>query len=38
MELLAEHRDRIAERCASLEAELSPDAFLFSQAPGSSSA
>jgi integrase len=36
MGLLAEHRDRIAERCASLGTELSPDAFLFSQAPDNS--
>jgi integrase len=36
VELLVEHRDRIAERCARLSVVLSPDAFLFSQAPDSS--
>jgi integrase len=32
----SEHRDRIAGQCASLGTELSPDAFLFSQAPDNS--
>src|SRR3954452_15663117 len=36
VELLSGHRGRIAERCATLGTELSPDAFLFSQAPDSS--
>jgi integrase len=36
VELLSEHSDRIAERCASLGTELSPDGFLFSQAPDNS--
>jgi integrase len=36
VELLAEHRHRIAAHCASLGTELSPDAFLFSQAPDNS--
>src|SRR3954452_12860395 len=36
VELLAEHRDRLAERCARLSIALSPDAFLFSQAPDNS--
>jgi integrase len=34
--LLSEHRDRVAERCASVGTALAPDAFLFSQAPDSS--
>src|SRR5919205_343913 len=36
LELLAEHRDRIAGQCASLGTELAPDAFLFSQAADNS--
>jgi integrase len=34
--LLAEHRERVIERCAKLGCELSPDAYLFSLSPDGS--